>query len=244
MSAADLASGITVSSTPSIAEPAAAESHDVVRLVLVDRDALARRAMREALCSNGEFIVAAEAAGEADTIEAVRSVLPDLVLIDVGYPRFEGIALAKELRRQIPGTRVVFCSITDDDDTAVRALRAGAIGYVRKDLEYGPLSRALRGVVGGEAAISRQLGARLIEELYRQSEPYARPRAAGGELTGREWEVLDLLIDGAGTAEIAQRLGLALETVRSHVKHVLRKLGVGTRGEAIDIARRLRARPF
>ena len=69
-------------------------------------------------------------------------------------------------------------------------------------------------------------------------------RPAGGALTGREWEVLDLLIDGAGTAEIAQRLGLALETVRSHVKHVLRKLGVGTRGEAIDIARRLRARSY
>ena len=70
----------------------------------------------------------------------------------------------------------------------------------------------------------------------------SRLRPAGGELTGREWEVLDLLIDGAGTSEIAERLGLALETVRSHVKHVLRKLGVGSRGEAIDIARRLRSR--
>jgi DNA-binding NarL/FixJ family response regulator len=216
----------------------------VIRLVLVDRDALARRAMREAITAAGEFEVAAEATGEDDALDAVRSALPDLVLIDIGYPRLEGIAVGKELRRQLPATPMVFCSITDDEDTAVRALRAGAAGYVRKDLDYGPLARALRGVLAGEAAISRQLGTRLIDELYHQAEPHARPRPAGGALTGREWEVLDLLIDGAGTAEIAERLGLALETVRSHVKHVLRKLGVGTRGEAIDIARRLRSRSY
>ncbi len=212
--------------------------------MLVDRDALARRAMREAITAAGEFVVSAEAAGEDDAIAAVRSARPDLVLIDIGYPRLEGIAVGKELRRQLPAIRMVFCSITDDEDTAIRALRAGAVGYVRKDLDYGPLARALRGALAGEAAISRQLGTRLIDELYRQAEPHTRLRPAGGALTGREWEVLDLLIDGAGTAEIAQRLGLALETVRSHVKHVLRKLGVGTRGEAIDIARRLRSRSF
>ena len=210
--------------------------------MLVDRDALARRAMRETLTATGDFVVAAEAAGEDDAIASVRRERPDLVLIDIGYPRLEGIALAKELRRQLPGTRMVFCSITDDEDTAVRALRAGAVGYVRKDLDYEPLARSLRGALRGEAAISRTLGARLIEELYRHSEPHSRLRPAGGELTGREWEVLDLLIDGSGTAEIADRLGLAVETVRSHVKHVLRKLGVGSRGEAIDIARRLRTR--
>ncbi len=227
---------------PSIAGPHSTGATEVVRLVLVDRDALARRAMRETLTGAGEFVVEAEATTEEAAIASVRDARPDLVLIDVGYPHFEGIAVGKELRRQLPGTRIVFCSITDDADTAVRALRAGAVGFVRKDLDYGPLARALRGTLNGEAAISRELGGRLIEELYRQSEPQARLRPAGGELTGREWEVLDLLMDGAGTAEIAQRLGLALETVRSHIKHVLRKLGVGTRGEAIDIARRLRTR--
>jgi DNA-binding NarL/FixJ family response regulator len=228
--------------TPSTAVPRTAGATDVVRLVLVDRDALARRAMREGVSAPGVFVVAAAAASEEEAIEAVRSVHPDLVLIDIGYPHLGGIAIGKELRRQVPATRVVFCSITDDEDTAVRALRAGAVGFVRKDLDYEPLSRALRGALCGEAAISRTLGARLIEELYRHSEPHPRLRPTGGELTGREWEVLDLLIEGAGTAEIAERLGLALETVRSHVKHVLRKLGVGSRGEAIDIARRLRAR--
>jgi DNA-binding NarL/FixJ family response regulator len=229
-----------VPSLSPIAGPSAAPACDAVRLVLVDRDSLARRAMREGITANGEFVVAAEAAQEVDAIAAVRRERPDLVLIDIGYPRLEGITVARELRRRIPAAQMVFCSITDDEDTAVRALATGAVGYVRKDLDYGPLSRALRGAIAGEAAISRQLARRLIEELYRQSEPRPKLRPAGGELTQREWEVLDLLIDGEGTVEIAQTLGLALETVRSHVKHVLRKLGVGTRGEAIEIARRLR----
>jgi DNA-binding NarL/FixJ family response regulator len=228
--------------TPTVTEPSKAGAQHVVRLVLIDRDALARRAMREALTVGGEFLVAAEAAGEDDAIAIVADEQPDLVLIDIGYPRLEGIALGKEMRRRLPDARIVFCSISDDEDTAVRALRAGALGYVRKDLDYGPMSRALRGALNGEAAISRQLGARLIDELYRQSEPHPRLRPAGGELTGREWEVLDMLIDGASTSDIARRLGLAVETVRSHVKHVLRKLGVGTRGEAVEIARRLRTR--
>jgi DNA-binding NarL/FixJ family response regulator len=231
-----------MSSTPTFTDTRLTGERGAVRLVLVDRDALARRAMREGLTAAGEFVVAAEAAEEEEAIELVRRERPDLVLIDIGYPHLEGISLAKELRRQLPATRMVFCSITDDEDTAVRALRAGAVGYVRKDLDYGPLSRALRGATVGEAAISRHLGMRLIEELYRQSEPNPRLRPAGGELTGREWEVLDLLIDGAGTTEIADSLGLAVETVRSHIKHVLRKLGVRTRSEAVDIARRLRGR--
>jgi DNA-binding NarL/FixJ family response regulator len=213
-----------------------------VRIVLVDRDSLARRAMREELAATGEFAIVAEAAESPDALDAVRAEQPDLVLIDVGYPELGGIGVASALRHQAPGTPIVFCSIVDDDDTALRALSVGAAGYVNKDLAPDALRRALRGAVAGEAAISRRLARRLVEELSRQPEQRPRLRPIGGELTAREWEVLDLLIDGEGTTAIAEKLGLARETVRSHIKHVLRKLGVGSRGEAIAIARRLRAR--
>ncbi len=213
---------------------------DVPRIVLVDRDSMARRAMREEIDASGEFLVAAEAGEGEEAITAVRRERPDLVLLDVGYPLMSGIDVASDLRRALPATRIVFCSIAEDDDTAIRALGAGAIGYVPKDLPAAPLVRALRGVLRGEAAISRQLARRLLEELHRRP-PAARPRTGGGELTAREWEVLDLLVDGHGTTAIAARLDLALETVRSHVKHVLRKLGVGSRGEAIEVARRMRS---
>src|SRR5579871_5482328 len=205
------------------------------RIVLVDRDSMARRALREEIDGSGEFVVAAESAEGDEAISAVRRERPDLVLLDVGYPAMSGIETATELRRALPATRIVFCSITDDDETAIRALGAGAVGYVPKDLPQVPLVRALRGVLAGEAAVSRQLARRLLEELHRRPASYPRARAAGGELTAREWEVLDLLVEGHGTASIATTLGLALETVRSHIKHVLRKLGVGSRGEAIEV---------
>jgi len=213
-----------------------------LRVVLVDRDSLARRAMREELGASGEFEVVAEAAEGADALASARSAEPDLVLIDVGYPEMGGIGVGKTLRHHLPTTPIVFCSIAEDEETAVRALRIGAAGYVSKDLGSDALRRALRGAVDGEAAISRRLARRLVEELCRQPEPRPRLRPLGGELTAREWEVLDLLIEGESTIAIAQMLDLALETVRSHIKHVLRKLGVGTRGEAVAIAQRLRAR--
>jgi len=214
---------------------------DAPRIVLVDRDSMARRAMREEIDASGEFVVAAEASDGEEAIAAVRREQPDLVLLDVGYPLMSGIGVAAELRRALPAARIVFCSIADDDDTAIRALGAGAIGYVPKDLSADALVRALRGALAGEAAISRQLARRLLEELHRRPEA-PRERPGGGELTAREWEVLDLLVEGQSTVAIATRLNLALETVRSHIKHVLRKLGVGTRGEAIEIARRMRSR--
>ena len=220
----------------------ARSSHAPPRVVLVDRDPLARRTMRDELTASGEFVIAAESGEEDEAVTIADREQPDLVLVDIGYPRMSGIGVAKALRRRLPETPIVFCSITDDDDTAFRALAVGAVGFIRKDLASRPLARALHGALNGEAAISRQLARRLIEEFSRQAEPRTRPRPAGGELTTREWEVLDLLIAGASTATIAETLGLALETVRSHVKHVLRKIGVGTRSEAIDIARRLRAR--
>src|SRR5579871_2158379 len=100
---------------------------DVPRIVLVDRDSLARRAMREEIDASGEFVVAGEAAEGTEAIAAVRRERPDLVLLDVGYPLMSGIDVASELRRALPATRIVFCSIADDDDTAIRALGAGAI---------------------------------------------------------------------------------------------------------------------
>ena len=140
-------------------------------------------------------------------LAAVRHEQPDLVLIDIGYPQMSGIGVGQTCATAPPATPIVFCSIADDDDTAIRALSVGAVGYVSKDLSADALRRALRGALDGEAAISRRLARRLRRGALPPSEPRPRLRPLGGELTAREWEVLDLLIDGESTTRSPTRLG-------------------------------------
>ncbi len=122
----------------------------------------------------------------------------------------------------------------------LRALRTGACGYMSKDFEPGVLPRVLRGVVFGEAAISRRLAMLLVEADRRSPRAGAGLRPVKSPLTDREWEVLDLLASGARTEEIAQTLVLSTETVRSHLKNLYRKLEVRSRAEATEAAQRLR----
>ena len=137
----------------------------------------------------------------------------------------------------------MICAAVEDGATAVRCLAAGAVGYLDKGLDPGALSRALCGVLDGEAAISRRLGRLLIEELRAPAAARSARISSTAQLTPREWQVLELIVDGASTSEMAAGLGLARETVRSHVKHVLRKLAVGSRGEAAELAGGLREPP-
>jgi DNA-binding NarL/FixJ family response regulator len=209
---------------------------DCCNVLLVDRDPLARRAMRDGLEATGRVRIVGEATDGASALAAVREQQPDVVLIDAGFPAPRGIAVAQELLEQLPATRIVFCAIDPDEDTALRCLIAGAVGYLAKDLAPAAVARALVCAGGGELAISRTMSARLLGELRRTRLGRAARNSAGTELTGREWQVLDLLIDGRDTVEIAAELGLARETVRSHVKGLLRKLGVSSRAEAVEVA--------
>ena len=120
------------------------------------------------------------------------------------------------------------------------ALRCGAAGFLSKDVDIGALPRALRGITDGEAAISRELTMRVIERFRRVRTDGAGLRPVQSVLSGREWEVLDHLCSGASTDDIADALVLSTETVRSHIKNILRKLRVSSRAEAIAVARELR----
>ena len=152
----------------------------------------------------------------------------------------DGLETAELIAREAPDTRVIVLSASDDKQKALRALRAGARGYLRKDIELDALPRAVNGVLAGEAAISRRLSMQVIEELRRTPAlgPGIRPTVS--ELTPREWQVLDLLTTGASTADIAVDLVLSPETVLTHVKNILKKLGVHSRRDAVLQAERLR----
>jgi two-component system, NarL family, response regulator LiaR len=210
-----------------------------VRVVLADGDPLARRTIRDALQADG-IVVVAEAGSGREVIELVTFYRPDAVVMDATLPVIDGIEATRKIHERSPSTCVVLMANTTDNTFGLQALRAGATGYLTKDVEPHVLPRVLRGALGGEAAISRRLAMSLIESYRRSPRGGSGFRPVRSELTDREWEVLDLLSTGAATDEIARTLVLSTETVRSHLKNLYRKLGVRSREQAAAEARRLR----
>lgn len=209
------------------------------RVVLAAQDPLVRRALKATL-EGGGFEVIAETADGPETIKLVNENSPDLALIDLTLHGADGLDVAEQITRD-GRVRVVVLSGTDDDTVAIKALRSGAHGYLMKDIELESLPRALNGVLAGEAAISRRLAMRLISELQRAPAGGRGMRPIVSDLTEREWQVLDLLTTGASTSEIAIDLVLSPETVLTHVKNILKKLGVHSRKDAVRMIDDLRS---
>jgi DNA-binding NarL/FixJ family response regulator len=178
-------------------------------------------------------VVIAEAQNGREAVELTLHYRPDIV----------GIAATRRIVKEIPGQIVVILTTADDDEIGLLGLRAGASGFLAKDVDIDALPQALQGALSGEAAISRRLSMKLIEHLRRAPEGTGGLRPVKSPLTPREWEVIDLLVDGKSTDEIAETLVLATETVRSHVKNILRKLDARSREEAVAIAQRMRSEP-
>lgn len=212
-----------------------------MRILVADGDPLARQALRAALDHDPSLDVEGEARSGREALEAVGRLEPDVVLLDADIPEGDGLVATTAIVRQNPDVQVLVLMRGDDDTLALHVLRAGASGCLRKDVQPEALARAVHGLRAGEAAVSRQLARKLIERLRSAPE-----RSGGGmrpvhsTLTTREWQVLDLLCEGASTAEIADALVLTHDTVRTHVKHVLSKLGAHSRDEAVAAATRLR----
>lgn len=206
-----------------------------VRVLLVDDDPLVRRALRDALAHDVDLSVMDDVGSGTEAVELVGSRHPEVVLMDVDMPDLDGITATLRLHRRDPDVGVILLSTVVDAELGVLAMRAGAAGFLGKDTSVDALIRAVRGVARGEAAISRLLTRDVVDRL-RSGAAAVRPvgmRPIQSPLTTREWEVLDLLSDGASTEEMADRLVLSIETVRSHVKHVLAKLGAHSRAEAV-----------
>jgi len=211
-----------------------------LRVLVVDDDPAARRALCEALNRAPEMTVAAEAASGAAGVTAADDADPDVVVIDADTPDMDGVTATLRITKRHPRLPVLVLAARHDDELALLALQAGASGFLGKDVPPDAIIRAARGLAEGEAAISRRLTRRVVYELRAMSRTRRRMGPLDSELTPREWQILDLLSEGASTADIAGRLSLSLGTVRSHVKHVLSKLGVHTRAEAIEAGERLR----
>jgi two-component system, NarL family, response regulator LiaR len=211
-----------------------------ITVATVDGDPLARRALREQLAPESDIDLVGEAPDASTGVDLVKRQQPDLVLIAISRRDRHGSAAIGEMVRASPGTRIIVLALELDEDAQMRFLRAGAAGWLLKSIDLEVLPRVLRGVRAGEAAVPRAFCKRIVE-VARVAEKAdgTRLRPIRSSLTRREWEVIDLLAEGATTAGIAHTLELSPATVRTHVKHILRKLGVHSREDAISHVERL-----
>ena len=210
-----------------------------LRTLVTDDDPLVRRLLRDTL-QRGNVTVIAEATTGREAVELALFYRPDVVVMDDVMPEMDGIEATRRIYEQDPSIRVILLTGAGDESLVLRGLRAGAAGFLSKDMELDSLPRTLRASRAGEAAISRKLAMQLIKHYRSAPIGGTGLRPVRSKLTDREWEVLDLLSGGASTDDIARALVLSSETVRSHLKNLYRKLEVRSREEAVAAAARLR----
>ncbi len=204
-----------------------------VRVLLVDDQALFREALATLLEVRPEIDVVGEAADGAQALDRAAGLRPDVVLMDLHMPVLDGIAAARRLRVEQPDVRVLALTTFDDDEDVFAALRAGAVGYLLKDVSGDRLVEALLAASRGESVLQPSVAARVVArfaELPDDAPPRSQPLVV--PLSDRELEVLRLLADGGSNREIAAALFLAEGTVKNHVTNVLAKLGARDRTQA------------
>jgi DNA-binding NarL/FixJ family response regulator len=203
-------------------------------VLIADDHPPTRAGVRDALEQSG-FVVCAEVGTAPAAVEAARSLRPDICLLDLHMPG-GGVNAAHQITSELADTVVVMLTVAQEDEHLFAALRAGAAGYLLKDIAPERLGDALRAVLRGEAAIPRTLVARLVEEF--QGRGIRRLALSGRRsvrLSSREWEVLQALREGLSTKDAAERLGIAPVTVRTHVSAILHKLRVKDRAAAVRL---------
>jgi two-component system, NarL family, response regulator LiaR len=203
----------------------------VIRVLLADDHRIVREGLRRFLGRDPELTVVGEAPDGAEAVELSRQLRPDVVLMDLLMPVMDGIAAISAIRNELPETEVIALTSVLESAAVVGAVRAGAIGYLLKDIQAPELRRAIKAAAAGQVQLTPQATAYLMHEV--------RTPEATEALTEREREVLRLLVQGRSNKEIARDLQIAEDTVKTHVKHILAKLGVQSRTQAVLCAMRL-----
>lgn len=210
-----------------------------MRILIADDHALFRDGLRSLLQSQGHEVVG-EAPNGKVAVELARKLNPDLVLMDISMPELNGVAATKELSAQMPAVKVIILTASEQDDTLFDAIKAGAQGYLLKNLEADEFFALLDGASRGEPALTAGLARKLLHE-------FAKPATAAAEsaqnmpdsLTDREREVLELMVEGVTTnRKMAKRLGVSENTVKFHVRNILDKLHINNRAQAVGYALR------
>jgi DNA-binding NarL/FixJ family response regulator len=211
-----------------------------VRVLVVDDQALFREALATLLGARPEVEVVGEAGNGHQALERAAALQPDVVLMDLHMPVLDGIAATRRLTVEQPGVRVLALTTFDDDEDVFAALRAGALGYLLKDVSSDRLVEAVLSAARGESVLQPSVAAKVVARFAQLDDaPRSRPQPLVVPLSDRELDVLRLLADGRSNREIAAALFLAEGTVKNHVTNVLGKLGARDRTQAALRARAL-----
>jgi len=202
-----------------------------IRVMIVDDYTMVRRGLITFLKAYDDLEMAGEADSGESAIQLCAEVLPDVILMDMLLPAMDGATATRIIRNQFPQVQVIALTSFKEGDLIKNALKAGAIGYLLKDVSADDLARAIRAAHSGRATLSPEAAQALVEEAN-------KPEPPGLDLTEREREVLALMIEGLNNVQIAGKLVVSPSTIKSHVSNILSKLGVTSRTEAVTLALR------
>jgi len=210
-----------------------------VRVMVVDDHTLFRRGLKALLEADGRFEVVAEAGDAGEAQRRAARVQPEIILLDNHLPGVRGVDALPGLLEAVPGARVLMLTVSEDESDLAAALRAGACGYLLKTVDHEALASAILGCLQGRSAISPEMTGKLVTAFQSGAAvaaPAAVPVDALALLSPREREILTHIARGASNKEIARALAIAETTVKIHVQHILRKLGLASRVQAAVFA--------
>jgi two-component system nitrate/nitrite response regulator NarL len=199
-----------------------------IRVLLVDDHALFRGGVKALLQRHDDFEVLDEAGDGLEGIKRARSLKPDVVLLDLHMPGISGLEAVKVINEEIPGVRVLMLTVSEDAQDLMEALRAGASGYLLKNIETDALLDAIRRAAEGDSVVSPQMTAKLVQGVRGQSRG-GNPQIERDRFSPRERDILNGLAQGGSNKEIARTLDLAESTVKIHVQNIFKKLGMTSR---------------
>lgn len=210
----------------------------MTRILLADDHAIVRRGLEMVLSLEADFQVVGEAANGEEAIQLAKHLSPDLVLLDVKMPRLDGVAAAREIARRCPHTKILMLTGIEVGVEIAEALEAGADGYVLKEVSPEELIHAIRVICAGEAYLQPSVTKRVLERMRFSGKGRDAQGVMHEDLTLRERQVLNLMATSATNREIGEKLNISEETVRSHTKNILSKLGQPNRTQAVLFALR------
>lgn len=197
--------------------------------MVVDDHTMVRHGLATFLKIYDDLQLVGEAEDGEAAIRECAAIMPDVILMDLSLPKIDGTNAIRMIRKQLPQIQVIALTSFKEDKLVKNALEAGAIGYLLKNVSAEELAQAIRAAYHGRATLSPEVAQVLVQNANRPPDP-------GQDLTAREREVLDLLIDGLTNSQIAEKLTVSPSTIKSHVSNILSKLGVASRTEAVALA--------